>query len=1236
LIFLGLLLRGVLRLLTRLAFVVLVVLTLAKVVSFALALWAEHHVDSVERLASRMFGMPVRVAHIETSWRGFTPRIWLHNLVIGDEEQLHLGDVLAAVSLRALPRWPENLPVALHLRGTRLQVERDEQGVTRIVGLPKPSGSFSPPALLLIENATVVWEDHKRGARLVERNLDLQVLSRGNLRELLVTSRNRDLRIRGELRGRLTGTDWSARFWVQGKRLDIAQALAPYLPEKIRLHSAKVDLEAWSRWDHGSHRGSRLRFRLPETMAEREGAPPLTLHELSGDLAYQVTDTGWTLQLAGATLKAAEAPPLEGLAVAVQANGNDLLLGFSSVELASLTPLTRLLPLEPDHLESIAAIAPGGRLENLRLHFRQREENPAWNARASLRDLHATAWKKLPGIQGLQAELFAGPSRVRLLLESEDTLIDLPHLFRQPIELGLLEGELVWKKTAAGWSLDSHALVAENQDLATITRLHLSKTDGEPLFADIQTDFRNGDGAQAPRYYPVGIMKEKLVKWLDEAILFGRISEGSFILHGPLSSFPFHETHDGHFEVLFQAEDLALAYHEQWPPLQEADGSVRFHNNSLEIELGSTRIYNSEILHAVARIPSLKPLAPLEVSGVVEGPLADELRLLRETPLKAKLARHVEGIELQGNGRLKARLRIPFKSHDYRFDGTLDFQNARFLWVPQKLAIDRLEGRLEIDNHGIRGKEITGRAFGARIQLQVAPLADSTRISAQGRIPATALVKQYPLLKAARPTGSAEARVQLDLPNYGKDSAGAIVLDIRSKLEGMALELPPPLAKEAEASRELALGLRITEKEKKLTLRLDDDLGLTALVGPDDRLGLSVALSRLPLRSWIRWFSRMPETGPEGAPKIGSIRLQVKRLEAYPLLADDLLLELEKSGNGWQGTMKSDAITGELRLESGKGRQKLELDLEVLRLATASPVTTSTPSSRIDTLPDPRSMALLELRARKFYFNQADLGELHVRSSEGPRGQIIETLELTGGIARIEARGEWVEEPDGQFTHMKGTLNTDDMGRFLREAMRMDFLAGSKAYFSFDITWPGAPFQFDLARLAGRLQLDMTAGRFLNIKPGAARILGLLNVRSLERRLKFGFKDLYEEGLAFDTIMGSFQLEDGLIYTNDLEVSAPSSLIRIAGSTSLADRTHDQLVTVSPRLDATLPVAGAVAGGPVAGLVVLLAQQAFSSKLEKIQRMRYSVTGSWDDPRVEPLGRKKTPPPEEEAGILEP
>jgi len=1225
LIFVGLLLRGLARFTLRLLFVALVAATLLKVLSFGVALYAEHHPRQVERLAGRLFGMPVQVAAIETRWRGFTPRIWLRDLSVGKgKERLHLGNVLAAVSLGALPRFRQTLPVSLYLQGTRLRVVRDEQGITRIVGLPAGQGGrFTPPALLRIENATVIWEDRKRDATVVERHLDLQLRARGEVRELLVTSRNLDLRLRGEIRGRLSGTRWSARFWLRCRGLEPASLLAPYLPRGMRIGSARMDLEAWSRWENGSHRATRLLFQLADIQAARPQAPPFHLEKIAGDLLFKATQTGWLLQLAGGALQAEGAPPLQGVELAMRSDGENRLLGVSKLELAALTPLVPWLPLPPAQAEMVSAIAPTGKVEGLRLFLQRKEGTVDWRARARLAGLRVHPWKSVPGVRGLQAELMADPSGVVLQLHSEETAVEMPRLFRQPIELERLEGTLTWRHTEKGWRLDAPALVAENADLATRTRLHLSKEEKAPLFADIQTDFRDGDGAHAPRYYPVGIMKPKLVKWLDEAILFGRVPQGSFILHGPLTSFPFHERHDGHFEVLFRAEDIALAYHKEWPTLQGAEGWVRFHDNSLEIEVGHARLYKSEIHDAVARIRSLKPLAPLEISGVAQGPLADQLRLLRETPLKKRLARRIEGIELGGRGRLQATLRIPFRRYDYRFDGTLSFRDARFSWAPQRLVVDRLTGRLKIDNDGIRGQGVTGRAFGEPVILDVAPDDGSTRITARGRIPAQALGRHYPLLTALHADGAAVMKLELELPNHGKGEKAPVTLQLRSDLQGLSLDLPPPLGKSAKEARETVIGMRLGGTENRFTLRMGKRFGLTATLAPDRSLKLLAAFSRLPLQPWLRWLQELPERSMKGGSKITSVMLKTDRLEAYPLPAGPLKLEARRTQGGWRGTLDGEAAAGAVELVEEKGRQRLKLDLDRLRLETLQKAASK---ETADSPIDPRRVALIDLHSRRFRLNQADLGELRIRSTPLPEGQKVETLSLRGGIARLEAQGRWTRAEGRQETHLSGTLNTDDMGRFLRDGLRMDFLAGSKAYFSFDLGWRGAPFRFGLGRLEGRLQLDMTAGRFLNIKPGAARILGLLNFGALGRRLKLDFKDLYKQGLAFDTILGTFRLERGKLYTNDLEINAPSSLIRIAGSTDLVARTHDQVVTVSPRLDATLPVAGALAGGPVGGLVALLAQQAFSGKLERLQRRYYSVTGSWDDPQVAPLKKEPKAP----------
>ena len=79
----------------------------------------------------------------------------------------------------------------------------------------------------------------------------------------------------------------------------------------------------------------------------------------------------------------------------------------------------------------------------------------------------------------------------------------------------------------------------------------------------------------------------------------------------------------------------------------------------------------------------------------------------------------------------------------------------------------------------------------------------------------------------------------------------------------------------------------------------------------------------------------------------------------------------------------------------------------------------------------------------------------------------------------------------------------------------------------------------------------------------------------------------------------------------------------MTGRTGLAVQDYDQVVTVTPQIANTLPVASALFGGPVGmgvGAVLYLASEMFKSLhegIDKLLRYQYTITGRWDDPVIE-------------------
>jgi uncharacterized protein YhdP len=150
----------------------------------------------------------------------------------------------------------------------------------------------------------------------------------------------------------------------------------------------------------------------------------------------------------------------------------------------------------------------------------------------------------------------------------------------------------------------------------------------------------------------------------------------------------------------------------------------------------------------------------------------------------------------------------------------------------------------------------------------------------------------------------------------------------------------------------------------------------------------------------------------------------------------------------------------------------------------------------------------------------------------------------------------------------------------------------------------------------------------VDVEPGATgRVLGLLSVSSLPRRLTLDFSDLFADGFSFDTINGSFLVDSGNAYTNDLVVDGPAARIDISGRVGLVDKDYDQLVSVTPYIKSGLSLAGALAGGPAVGAVMIVAETLLKDKLEplnKLARKQYTVTGPWTDPVVTRLGASET------------
>jgi uncharacterized protein YhdP len=159
---------------------------------------------------------------------------------------------------------------------------------------------------------------------------------------------------------------------------------------------------------------------------------------------------------------------------------------------------------------------------------------------------------------------------------------------------------------------------------------------------------------------------------------------------------------------------------------------------------------------------------------------------------------------------------------------------------------------------------------------------------------------------------------------------------------------------------------------------------------------------------------------------------------------------------------------------------------------------------------------------------------------------------------------------------------------------------------------------------SGTLRLEVNKGQVLDIEPGTGRLLGLLSVAALPRRLSLDFRDVFNKGLAFDTIKGDFRFVSGNAYTCNLGVEGPSADMGIIGRTGFGAKDYDQLAVVRPHVGNVLPILGAsVLGGPIGGVTMLLISQVFRKPLSTLGESYYRVSGQWEKPAVDRIQRSQ-------------
>ena len=1217
----------------------------------------DQHRETIARMIGQGIGQRIAIGRVSGNWDGLHPELVMDGITIFDREgrpALQLGrieGVLSWLSFAALePRFR-----SVEISEPVLSVRRDARGALHVAGIELKQGRggglgdwLLRQRRLSIRGAAITWQDELRGAApLALDAVDFLLRNRGSrhryaLRAVPPRALAGPLDVRGEFTGRSLSepAEWHGRLFVQVDGVDL-DGWRPWLPSSFIAPKGMGALRMWL-----SFREQRLteltadvRLAKVEVRLAPE-LPELKFSALSGRVGWKDVPGGVeisTTRLALASTDGLVVQPTDFFLRLTAMSDSTASRGELRANALALEPLAALadyLPLERELRSDIIALSPRGNLFDVALHWNGPWRHPAqYVVRGRFEALGLAGVGKLPGFAGLTGAFEGSESYGTVRLDSTDVTLDMPSVFRGPLELERLVADVAWSRAGRALDLQFSKVGFSNGHLegtASGAYRFIPDTRG---FIDLTGHLSRADARYVAHYVPV-IVGGGTRDWLDQALLSGQSKDVSLRLKGDLAAFPFADGKRGVFEVNAKVTEGVLDYATGWPRIEDISGEVVFRGKRMEVYARQGTILGAKLVKVRAEIPDLVTHDEmLNITGEAEGPSGAFLGFIEKSPVLEMIDRFTEGIHLQGSGKLALKFEMPLRALEKsKVAGSYQFAANRLVVSPDMPPLEQATGRLEFTESTVRVPTATAIFLGGPFTLSTAPPGDATvRLNVQGRTSIENVRQAIPGHGWLRHvSGATDWKGTLTIRKKLAD------LIVESSLAGIASELPAPLAKSAAQEIPLRLERRFVGQAQGLIDRIDATYGeiLSARVvrrhgetqdvinratirfgglAPEPHqngIRVSGELKRFDADRWLA-FAR--SDSPKVRGDLADIDVKFGELQAMNRLFHEVMLAATTEDSGWRINLSAREFEGTAKWEA-QDRGKLTARMKKLVLPAAIAEEKREERSGQD-------LPALDVVADQFEFKDKMLGKLELGATPVERDWRIDRLRISNADGVLVVDGLVREMASQPRTRATVRLDVTDIGKFLTRLGYPEGVRRGTAHLEGTLAWPGGPHDFELSALAGNLMVDAAKGQFVRLEPGIGKLLGIVSLQALPRRVTLDFRDIFSEGFAFDQIAGELAIERGVMKTDNFRIQGPAARVAMSGEVDLAKESQRLRVRIVPSLSDSVSIAGALIGGPVAGVATILAQKILKDPLDQIFAYEYNVTGTWTEPQVSKIER---------------
>lgn len=1220
----------------------------------------ESYKSDLENKIYELTTIPIEIGKLRANMRGFSPEIILKDIrVLAENEQdkpaIQLNEMRLGIDFVELLLNRQLLPSSwFTIVGAKLSIIRKEDGSLSIAGLN--TGDSDKPVWLLegsryeLLKSDITWRDEKKNAAPVEfKEVNLLIKNdtdtqRHELHLISQLSKQHgsSLRISMDVKGNIFKADnINGNVYVEGKGIQLGEIFNGELPSGLKITSAEADFKCWSQFNKSSLISTSGSLQAKNIVLDKN-PKSLSISVLKTEFDVANQKKGWQFELTDFSLKTKKSEwPAMTLKFSANHAFNNLAVSATHLKLNALTKLIDFFsPLDKEKNSLISKLDLQGQLKKLTMVADIKNKRYAINS--AFEKIDANAISGLPQVNNLSGSIKGTNEHGFLSLNTEQGELYFPKLFRDAFSIKQLSGRVEWRQSLDKWQILSDSLIFNARYIDTESKMVITipKQD-KPVFMDLQSSFANmHDLSHIKQYYPVSIMKKRVVDWLENAFLSGKIEQGGVLFYGNLKKFPFAD-HQGVFEVLLNATDVELQYHQDWPAFEKLATEILFYKNGVSIDVEHAETNQLQVKQTLIKIPEFKKSKHLLVQGKVQGNIINALKFIKQTPIQVPVDSILDAITPEGYTHVDLDLKIPLIETALESSNiTAHLKKAAIKVNAIDLNVEDIWGELNFAGKGIFSDNLKAKALGFPITVAINSEDDKTSIIAEGKTDIPNLKQQFDFFNNefvtdSRINGETSYMAKLDLPIDKKQSS---TLEIETDLSGIAINMPGTLNKLATQENPLFINMLLNEQELlPITINYNDHLKIAmnsnkqqhtvhsahivygqgqAVIPVKKGIHLQINQKNFELSEWKDIVKLGLNGKTQSDSSFNTIGINTKQLQWKDKKLGPFELEIQALGQQWQGTIVSSMAKGTFTIPfKPKGKDKINLQLDFVNLSKLKKIGGQVDKATIKEL-TMSELPLIKIHSEQLEWKDTTLGKLDLETEQLSEGIKFKHINVISKEHSIKLKANWIKKQHGSITEIYGSLIADDLGNFLSRLGFNTDLKDIHAKIDYFGEWPGSPYQFSLAKMEAEVDVEMKGGRISSIEPGFGRILGLIAMNHWIKRLTLDFDDIFKQGLSLNNIIGHFRIDKGMAITRNLLVDSAPAKISISGKADLLGKTLDHVIKVVPKSSDAVPIAGTIVSR-VAGAIT----QVITNDYEEGYYFgsSYKVIGLWDDIKVTPL-----------------